>query len=99
MIEEFEIKINKRNTIIRYNEEVDIKQLVENIETYRKSNKWKLKTFAIEHDNFIIIDKEYKKFQDSNTNMFYSDNQQYITNKSFRPKGRIINILRGRKNG
>ena len=92
MSEEFEFKINSRDTIIRYNDNVNIKELLIQIDKYRKINRWKLKTFAIKNYNYTIIDKEYKQYRDNNDNntkLFFDNNQVYVTEKTFKPKGKI----------
>lgn len=93
MIKEFKTEINKRNTIIRYDDKVDVKELLTQINRYKKVNRWKLKQYLIKSNNYIIIDEEYKIFRDNNKSVLYADNQIYEITKTFKPKNKIIKTI------
>lgn len=97
-MKEFKTEINKRNTIIRYDNNVDVKELLIQIIRYKRINRWKLKTYLIKNNNYIIVDEEYKIFRDNNKDIFYADNQVYEIAKPFKPKGRIRRIIERRFN-
>lgn len=93
MIKEFKTEINKRNTIIRYDDKVDVKELLTQINRYKKANRWKLKQYLIKSNNYIIIDEEYKMFRDNNKSVLYADNQIYEITKTFKLKNKIIKTI------
>lgn len=77
MNKEISMEINKRNTIILYNENTDMINFVVNLLQYMKFNKRKLKVFAMRNKDYTIIDEEYRNFVKNNTHAVYYDNQAY----------------------